>query len=421
MKRYAQRIFWFTLAILLLTTLVWTGTAVAETNSDGRSDKLQACDYNNSNIRLGRAPAQFSNPAKLVNKTQYSDFNHVASEDWLAIQFPKSNDTSCSYNRSVGSNIAYASPATPSANTTHTVVPVVNEPISELEQISIEYEIRPHLNNNLYKNNITLFGVDENQDGFIEKSLNNSIEYVSAPDSNTIQFSLDGNATIPSDSYLVVRYEGISNPEYTDTHTVNTTIVGNRTETDRGEIKYSTNLTGLLGHGTELSISRDASRLVTLRPSKTAITNDSVYLFLPTQPNIDRRNTYSLTVGDGQLSNVSTLSHSQAVVANYTVFGRFAYVFSNPKIKNDTISIQGYTNVAPGSIIAVQVYDMGRLREKTVTVDGSQSLSVNITLPNELLKSDVLFINVLDYNRSRLGQGVYTRRRLPTDFSRENP
>lgn len=399
---------------------MWTGTAVAETNSDGRSDKFHTCNYNNSNIRVGRAPAQFSNPAKLVNKIQYSDFNHVASEDWLSIQLPKSSNTSCLYNRSVGSNIAYASPATPGANTTHTVVPELNKSITEIQQISIKYEIRPHLNNILHKNNITLFGVDENQDGFIEKSLNDSIEYVSAPDSNTIQFSIDGNATIPSDSYLVVRYEGISNPEYPDTHTVNTTIVGNRTETDRGEIKYSTNLTGLLGHGTELSISRDASRLVTLRPSKTAITNDSVYLFLPTQPNIDRRNTYSLTVGDEQRSNASTLSHSQGAVTSFTVFGRFAYVFSNPKIKNDTIRIQGYTNVAPGSIIAVQVYDMGRLREKTVTVDGPQSLSVNITLPNELLKSDVLFINVLDYNRNRLGRSVYTRRQLPTGLSREN-
>jgi hypothetical protein len=92
-----------------------------------------------------------------------------------------------------------------------------------------------------------------------------------------------------------------------------------------------------------------------------------------------------------------------------TLFGRFAYVFSNPKVENKTIAVRGYTNIAPGSRLSVQVYNTGRLREAGTTVANSQSLSINMTLPNELLRSNLLRIRVLDHDGDKLGEGVLIR------------
>jgi hypothetical protein len=260
-----------------------------------------------------------------------------------------------------------------------------------------------------FRSNISLFGVDENKDGFTERSLNESVEYVSTPTPNTIRLSIDGNVSVPSDSYLVLRYDGISNPDYADTYTVETTITGNKTSTDSGHIRYSENLTGLVGHGTNLSINRGRSQLVTLRSSETAVTNDSMYLFLPTQPDPTRQRTYSLSVTEEHRSDTSESTNSRGVMEKMTLFGRFAYVFSNPKVENKTIAVRGYTNIAPGSRLSVQVYNTGRLREAGTTVANSQSLSINMTLPNELLRSNLLRIRVLDHDGDKLGEGVLIR------------
>lgn len=422
MKRYAKQTFLLTLALLFLTTLAWTGTAAAETDSNVTNNTAQSyCTYNVSEVNIGRTPAQFSSPGRLLNKTQYNRFNYIASGDWIVTQFPKSNSSNCSYADPVGSNIAYATPATPAANTTHTIVPEINDSIENVEKVSIEYEVPPSLNHGINQSNISLLGIDNNKDGFIEKPLHNSIEYISVPSSDTVQIFLNRNVTIPSDSFLVVRYNGISNPEYADTNMVYTSIVGNRTATDSGIIEYSKNLAGLVGHGAELSIHRGDSQLVTLQSSKTLINNDSVYVFLPTQATANNKGMYSLSIRNKQRANTSTPDYSRSTMMNYTVFRRFAYVFSNPKIRNGTIAVRGYTNVAPGSRVSVQVYNRGRLREKGVTVNKSQSLSINITLPNELLRSELLLINILDYDGKRLGRGVFTKSRLPLEAPDRRP
>lgn len=419
MRRYAQQALWFTLVLFFLITLAWSGTAVAETSSDIGSNTLQSlCTYNVSGANVGKVPAQFTSSDNLVNNTKFNNVNHIATEDWLAIQFPKSNVSDCTHDDPAGNNIAYATPATPGANSSHTIVPEINESISGLNQVSIKYEVQPLLKHGLYRSNITLFGVDENRDGFIEKSLNDSIEYVSVPRSNTIQISLDGNTTIPSDSYLVIRYDGVLNPEYVDTRNINTTIVGNKTVADGGDLEYSTNLSGLIGHGAELSITRANSELVTLRSSEMAVTNDSAYVFLPTQPQITKSRSYSLTLGSSHGYNSPSSAFTENTTINYTAFRRFAYVFSNRKIKNETMTVQGYTNIAPGSEVTIQVFNRGRLREVVATVNESQSLSANVTLPHELRNSEMLFINILDHDRTQLGQGVFTRKRLFPNQSR---
>lgn len=406
MKRYSRRTLQFTFLFFLLGTLVLSGTAVAKTDSDIEDQTVQtSCSYNVSEFKIGSVPARFSSPEKLVNNIQYTDSNYIASEDWIAFEIPTSNNADCSHRDPVGSNLAYATPATPSANTTHTIVPKVNRSVTNVKQISIRYEIRPHLNQGIFQSNVTLFGIDEDRDGFIERSLNNSIEYVTAPNSHTIQIALNGNVTIPSDSYIIIRYESISNPDYEDTYSIKTIITGNRTATDSGHIRYESNLTGIVGYGVNLSIERGESQLVTLRPSKSAFANNSMYIFLPARQGLGHPQTYSITVMNTYQSDTS-VSQSTYIMESIRVFDRFAYTFSNSRLKNGTITVSGYANLTPGSRISVQVFNQGRLREVDTKVRDSQFWSVKIGLPEELLNSKVLKVNVLDYNRTTIDKGI---------------
>jgi hypothetical protein len=409
MRHYISRILWFTLSFFLLIILVGSGTVVAETDSNMADGGVQtSCTYNASEIKIGKSASKFTHIDELVNNTKYTGGAHIASEDWLALKLPRTNVSDCTDQTPVESDIAYASPATPNANTTHTVAPQVNEQVTGLEQLSVRYEVGPQFDRGLYRNNITHFGIDENSDGFIEKSLTDAVEYVTVPSSNTVQFSLNGNVTLPADSYLVVRYDGIRNPDYADTYEVETTITGNRTVNNNGSIRFGENLNRLIGqsdHRYISAVSKNGSRLTTLRPGKTAFRNDSMQIFLPTQSNLNQPQLYSFTVNRSR-SGLSLSGQPHNVKKNITVFNRYIQTFSNAKIKNGTIEISGYTNIAPDSLISVQVFNEGRLREAETTVKDSQTWSIKISLPDELLNASTLRVNVLDYDRETLDRGI---------------
>lgn len=380
------------LSVIILTIALLTPTIMGATVSNHGDMHLKENDTNETGnaISVGTAPAEYLNTSELTAHTSYRDENMaIARGDLLAVRFATVGSNITQSEALPGANLVYATPGTTSVNTTHTATIEINQTVSNVQKVSLDYGkyLRPSIQRVLSSENIMQIGVDTDQDGLIEKQLDNNVEGIIAPNSKSIQFIFDGSVTVENNTYLILRYSGIQNPVFKQTSAMSATVTGNRTVTDGGSVAYGSEHSGLVGGQSNLTMrptTTNETSLLTLRPAKIVNSKTTVTIFLSTAG-----------YKNGSEYIVSTETGDNSVY----ILDRSAQVFTNFGRINDTVTISGFTTLAPDSTIGVYIYETQQSSSgiyQTTTVRDDSFWSTEMTLTNATTIEKNITVEVYD-------------------------
>jgi len=347
-------------------------------------------------VLIGTAPAEYSNTSELVAHSSYQDCPAtVARGDWLAIKSTATASNTTAAKPLPGKNLLYADPATPGANSTHTMAMQIDHTIDDANSIVLNYGLylRPEIRYGLGSSNIDHIGIDTDRNGMIETHLDGHVRDISVPGPKSIQITLNNSPTIKSGSYVIIRYSGIRNPPHERNGNVTVSLSGNRTATETGTVVYDSEYSGMFGGQTNLAVREaepNSTPVLTLRSARVSLTDSERTVFLPTRG-------YEV----GSVYAVSFDSVEKAYI-----LPRSARVFANLRRTNKSVNISGFTTIAPDSSIGIYVNSSGSTSYgiyKRTTVDTNSFWSVKLKFPYEEFLDKDISIRVYDRSGVLLG------------------
>lgn len=283
-----------------------------------------------------------------------------------------------------GKNLARAVDSTPNAETTHRIIHTFSEnrTVSGL-QVRYDTNAGPADITDLSIADIRTFGVDTDQDGIIESTLDSDIKQIKTSSSGVLTLVFRSDVQFRPSETILLEY-AVRNPSVSGDNSVQLTSMAGE-NIDRGKIVYGPTGQGNLGNGISMDIEMSTGDQIDLPLEAVNITqpssSDSPEFHFSND--LSKNTTYTLTIrateeqwGDLEQQQISTsfsaVAPSAIPVVELTDNHSIAY-------------LSGDTNLAPGNTLTVQFNATSESRSvsyiktcsATVSEDGSFQCDLN--------------------------------------------
>ncbi|MFC7045755.1 BGTF surface domain-containing protein [Halobacteriaceae archaeon GCM10025711] len=296
----------------------------------------------------------------------------VASGDWAIFEFVGVDVSSYFDPGEVpASNLVAASPSTPGAVSVHTVTVPVKRAEPSLRQVTVDYDAddgnAPLDLDEFDQGSVLRVGVDTDDDGLVERSLERNLERVSVTGVGRLQFQFDGRQGVAAGDTLVAAYV-LTNPTAHASDAVAVTVNDALTPTVRGSVRYGLAGQGALGTGLDLHVVRlpdgpdEEPAPVSLDHARFFVDGDTDRFYVAFDTTGMKRGadeeqyraTLSLTPASPL---VAPDDHPPEVSTTARLVDRTATVLTDPggtlRVSDGRTAVEGTSTLAPGSRLVV--------------------------------------------------------------------
>jgi hypothetical protein len=359
-------------------------TYTANEQRDSALIRVQPGAFANGSIEAVRNPAA----AEVATAPAGQSMTTVASGDWAAVRV-SADGLARQFERGskAGTGLAYAAPALPDAESTHTVRVPINT-TTLLQSISVRYDgDAPAGLDRLSVDRIGKLGVDTDADGVVDVELTDDIKTISGSEDGSVQVDLNSSYDVQAGSSVILQHQ-VTNPSTTGDARVRVGING--IETATGSITYGVAGSGVLGYGVDLTIRSVGSAETVpmvfpyhIQSSFNESTGTGV-VYIPTT-GLEPGRLYQASLSLTAASPLAEMNNNRTIDTRFRVVDR-SVTIDQITLSRSRASVAGRTTLAPGSVLTVEASKTsGEVLFANLEIarpDGNRTWTAEVPLPD---------------------------------------